>query len=108
MRHASVIAILLASPCISSCSCMHLYSSTAEAIATYPFDWAPLGKDGEYVLTPTETDRRGTDSMECVRTLAGFPDREIRRTREQRLIQMVACMESKGWHVVRYSVVVTG
>jgi hypothetical protein len=108
MRHAGVIAILLVSICVASCTSTHLYSSTAASTTTYPFDWAPLGKDGEYALTPAENERRTADLDQCVRTLADMPEHEIRRTRDQRLFQMVDCMEAKGWHIVRYSVVVTG
>jgi hypothetical protein len=92
----------------SSCGAARLYSSTAAAIATYPFEWMPLGRGGEDPITPSEVDRRDKDATECVRTLAAEPEHEIKRTRDQRLLQMIGCMESKGWHVVRYSVVVTG
>ena len=108
MRHAKLGVIVIASALVCSCSPARLYSSTAEAIASYPFEWMPLGRSGEDAITASEDSRRKEDSAECVRALAAEPEREIRRTRDQRMLQMIGCMESKGWHVVRYSVVVTG
>jgi hypothetical protein len=107
MRLPRVLAALLAAVGVASCGLVNRYSSSAATTTAYPVDWAPLGKDQWYQLTSAEEDRRRLDLEDCVRMLASSHEHELKPTREERLIQIFRCMETKGWHIVRYEVVVT-
>jgi hypothetical protein len=107
MRQSRVVAALFASAVLASCSLSHRYASTAAKTESYPFEWAPIAKNDGDDLTADERVRSRSDLDGCVRTLATIREYELKPTREERLIELVRCMKLKGWHIVRYSIVVT-
>jgi hypothetical protein len=73
-----------------------------------------LGRDEAVALSEEEIARNGADLKACVTELstwlAGFDPypRRWHPSREARVLELLDCMEGKGWRVVKFDVVVTG
>ena len=112
MRHSSVIAVLWAGA-LGACSSSAPYGFAETDVLRASHDWIPAGKAESYQLSADEQTRRNNDVASCVGELSTWlaqinetPPR-LRLTRQERTLQLIACMEERGWHLVRVVIVVT-
>lgn len=59
--------------------------------------WKPLGKNHEYNLSDIESNQSSLDSDFCINDLSSkYP---FRSSEALRVLQIIDCMEAKGWHL---------
>jgi hypothetical protein len=112
MRHVSGVVGLCVMT-LSACSASSPYASAETDVYSASHDWMPIGTESAYTLPPADTQRRENDIASCVSELSrwferayGSPPR-YSLSREERMLQLVSCMETKGWHLVRVEILVT-
>ena len=117
MRHFRCIAITLVAAVLQGCSAISAYESTAAELSGIEYTgvidgfeklWKPLGKDGAYSLSQEEAVRGGSDLDSCISSLSErfvVPHRSV-PSRELRVVQLLDCMQSRGWHLVVTEVLV--
>lgn len=104
-----VVCILLV-----GCTTKSIYKSSADNLlrAEYPQpyhgflkSWKPLGKKFAYELTEKESQQSYLDVEFCIENLYlkySFPPSETLR-----VLQIIECMRTKGWHVEVEEILIT-
>jgi hypothetical protein len=111
MRHIEYIALSCLATSIAACSSMDPYAWTAASLTEIERTWAPLDKADFYVPSKAEHSRSSSDIASCVDEFSQRLARnnEINRqhglskwvpSREERVVDLVGCMQLKGWHLV--------
>ena len=102
MRHVSPLSALLISA-VAACTASRPYTQTAAMLSTTLYQWVPLDQDDRRPGTETEVASAG-DLDACVSELSqqltsvrkqGYRTRAP--SREARVLELLECMEMKGW-----------
>jgi hypothetical protein len=108
------LAAILCTACVTTAP----YQETASRLTQELYDWRPLRKDRWYEISDEERARSEQHLQSCVSELTSAYQRsaELARSfhenvaspsREKRVMDLVICMEEKGWHLVPVEVYVT-
>jgi hypothetical protein len=111
MRHANVLALFC---CISiaGCSSTRPYASTATDVFRSSHGWLPAASSNPQ-LSAAEEQRLSSDIATCTNELAERLARvnetppRFRLSRVERVLQLVTCMDVKGWRLIREEIVIT-
>jgi hypothetical protein len=112
MRYANVIAMLGAA-LVLGCASTNPYASTASDVFRSSHSWFPAGNDGPLQLSAGEDARLSADLTACTSELSAWlahanqSSPVLRPSRLERVLQLVSCMETKGWRLGRDEIVVT-
>ena len=91
---------------IGGCSSTNPYTSAASDVFRSSHSWQPATSP-DHQLSAAEEERQSADLTACTNQLAReFPPRG-RPSRVERVLQLVTCMEAKGWRLIRDEIVVT-
>ena len=111
MRHANVLA-LICFMSVAGCSSTNPYASAASDVFRSSHGWLPANSSWPQ-LSAAEEERLSADLAACTNELSGWlagvnetPPR-FKPSRVERVLQLVTCMDAKGWRLIRDEIVVT-
>ena len=114
MRKLSV-ALLLPVLWLAACGSSRPYGATGEAIGGALYAWRPAGTDQFHQPSEAESAQSRADMQVCLSELSArlsksnksFPGTRLHPSKEERVLDVISCMEPKGWLPVKLEIIVT-